>query len=217
MHLKKLLFFAFLLGSSQLVLAQEDAYDAYLNKKGKQEEGVEGGKTRPATAQWRQQYMQEMGASFYVFDFTQRYFFQGAPASATLMGIDYVGRFIVYEQNDNLSASVGTRSSLGLEFNSLWGSFFMLNLPILIEANLGRGSSLYNTSKVGLFAGLGPEFNLLTSSNPFLRTTQVGAVYSVGLRFQLFGNPYYLRYGRSIGNPSGTVPIATISFGNSFF
>lgn len=215
MNFKNVLFLAVLLLSSRPLLAQEDAYDAYLNKKGKQEGGEAGNKAKPAN--WRQQYMQEMGASFYVFDFSKRYFFAGAPASATLMGLDYVGRFIVYEQNDNLSASVGTRSSLGLEFNSIWGSFFMLNLPVLIEANIGRGSSLYNTSKVGLFAGLGPEFNLLTSSNPFLRTTQVGAVFAVGLRFQLFGNPYYLRYGQSIGPPSGSVPITTLSIGNSFF
>lgn len=214
MYLKKLLLLAILLSSSSLLLAQEDAYDEYLNKKDTKEGSSP---SKPKKADWRQHYMHEMGASFYVYDFTNRYFFPGAPSSATLMGIDYAGRFVVYEKTDNLSASVGTRSSLGLEFNSLWGSFFMLNLPVLVEGNLGRGSSLYNESKIGIFAGIGPEFNLLTSSNALLRTTQVGAVYSLGLRFQLFGNAYYLRYGQSIGTPSGSVAIRTLSIGNSFF
>jgi hypothetical protein len=90
----------------------------------------------------------------------------------------------------------------------------MLQLPLLTEVNLGRGSTLQNPRNLGVSAGLGPELTTLSGLN----ITQVNLTYSLALRFRLAGRPVYLRYGSSIGTIGrGDYQVYSLSLGNSFF
>lgn len=193
-------------------LAQEDAYDEYLNGK-KKSNGERT--TKNSSSDWRNRYLQDAGASYYWFDVNTVF----GPASIALPAVHYTGRLIVKERGDRYSMSLGTAPSLGLQFGN-FASYFMLSVPVLLEANIGLGSSLNNQNAVGAFVGLGPEFNLVRSWGEFalpIRFEQLGAVVSAGIRFRIRERGYYIRYGEAVWTPVQGGYFRTIAFGNALF
>lgn len=193
-----------------LVLAQVDPYDAYLNQK-KQPDGSTKPSRKLDGADFRDRFLQDVGANFYTFeDQTSRLF---------LPGIHYIGRYVWKEHSEKLSTTVGTHPSLGLQFGN-FASYFMFNVPVLLEVNLGKGSSRYNESGIGLSLGAGPEYSLTRSWGSFalpLRINQVTGVAAATLRFRLQHRDYYLRYSESFFTPVGALHIRSFAFGNSLF
>lgn len=194
-----------LMGLSTLspTTAQVDPYGVYLGKGDKTDGSINKNGT------FRDQLMQELGSAVY-FMIPQG---AGALYEISLPGICYSLRYPWHVRGDDFSISTGTYGTVGLNISNL-GSYFMLQLPILTEVNLGRGSTLQNPRNLGLSAGLGPELTTLSGLN----ITQVNLTYSLALRFRLAGRPVYLRYGSSIGTIGrGDYQVYSLSLGNSFF
>jgi hypothetical protein len=90
----------------------------------------------------------------------------------------------------------------------------MLQLPILTEVNLGRGSTRQNPRNLGISAGFGPEITAITGLN----AAQVNLSYSLAVRFRLAGRPVFLRYGSSVATLGrGDYQVYSVTLGNSFF
>ncbi|MBA4302963.1 MAG: hypothetical protein C0424_01925 [Sphingobacteriaceae bacterium] len=197
----RILFCLILLLGATAAKAQDDPYNSYLN---------EGRRSKPSSKNSRQslggfadRYMQDIGASFNAFNE------QGG--SFLLPGIQYIGRYNLYEKNDILGLALSTHPSLGFQADPFFGTFFMLNMPVLIEGTVGKGSNLFNQQWVGLSLGVGPEFNLLNRFNQF------GLSGAATFRFTLAQRAYFIRYSASLSRPTEGVYISSISFGNSLF
>lgn len=197
--LRNILFCSFLLLVG-LAQAQTDAYDQYLNQSKSEKSRKKSNKSGPVFAD---RYLQELGASFN--------FFSDPTGQIALPGIQYIGRYNLREADDKRSLSVSTHPSLGFQVDPFFGTFFMLNTPIMLEGTLGRGSTLFNEQAVGISLGVGPEFNLLNRFNQF------GVSAAATLRFRLGGRGYFIRYSTSVIEPSQQVYISALSFGNSLF
>ena len=183
--------------------AQVDPYGVYLGK------GEKTDDSKNQNGKFKDQLMQELGSAVY-FMIPQG---AGALYEISLPGICYSLRYPWHVQGDDFSISTGTYGTVGLNISNL-GSYFMLQLPLLTEVNLGRGSTLQNPRNLGVSAGLGPELTTLSGLN----ITQVNLTYSLALRFRLAGRPVYLRYGSSIGTIGrGDYQVYSLSLGNSFF
>ncbi len=189
-----------LLLSTLLANAQTDAYDEYLNQRPQSRRSEKPRRNGQAFAD---RYLNELGASFN--------FFTETGGQTVLPGIQYIGRYNLREIEDKRSLSVSAHPSLGFQADPFFGTFFMLNLPVMLEATIGRGSTLFNENAVGFSLGIGPEFNLLNRFNQF------GLSGAATFRFQLGGRSYFIRYGTSIAAPSKGVFISSVSFGNSLF
>ena len=181
--------------------SQDDPYDTYLNE-GQRTKARQKDQQR-SLGRFADRYMQDIGASFNSFND------QGG--SFLLPGIQYIGRYNLYEKKDALGLAVSSHPSLGFQADAFFGSFFMFNMPVLLEGTVGRGSSQYNEQWVGLSLGVGPEFNLLNRFNQF------GVSGAATFRFNLAGRPYFIRYSTSLARPTEGVYISSISFGNSLF
>lgn len=192
--------FCLLLFSVGLVQAQTDAYDQYLNQNKSEKGRQQRAKSGPAFAD---RYLQEVGASFN--------FFADPTGIISLPGIQYIGRYNLREVDDKRALSVSAHPSLGFQVDPFFGTFFMLNTPIMLEGTLGRGSTLFNEQAVGISLGVGPEFNLLNRFNQF------GVSAAATFRFRLGGRGYFIRYSTSVIEPSKQVYITALSFGNSLF
>ena len=183
--------------------AQVDPYGVYLGK------GEKTDYSKNQNGKFKDQLMQELGSAVY-FMIPQG---AGALYEISLPGICYSLRYPWHVRGDDFSVSTGTYGTVGLNISNL-GSYFMLQLPLLTEVNLGRGSTLQNPRNLGVSAGLGPELTTLSGLN----ITQVNLTYSFALRFRLAGRPVYLRYGSSIGSIGrGDYQVYSLSLGNSFF
>lgn len=199
-------------------LAQEDAYDEYLNgRKGsaKKPKRTNTTNTGKKAFDYRERYLQDAGASFYWFDVNTIF----GPANIALPGIHYIGRLVLNDNPDRYSLSIGTQPSLGLQFGN-FASYFLLAVPVTLEGNIGMGSSLYSEARFGAFAGLGPEFNLARSWGEFaipFRIDQVAAVGSVGIRFRIRERGYYLRYSEAFWAPVQGQYFRSIAFGNALY
>jgi hypothetical protein len=193
-------------------LAQEDAYNEYLYGKKRSSKAP---KKDQKSFDYRDRYLSEFGASFYWFDIATIY----GPATINMPGINYVGRLVLNENPDKYSLSIGTHPSLGLQFGN-FASYFMLSVPVLLEGNIGMGSSRYNEAPIGAFVGIGPEYNLARSWGEFawpVRIDQIAAVASAGIRFRIRGRGYYLRYGEAFWAPVQGQYFRTVAFGNALF
>lgn len=196
----RILFLFLLLLSCWQVNGQVDPYDQYLNQRPEQRPRRENTRNRPAFADL---YLQEIGASFN--------FFTETGGQTILPGIQYIGRYNLREIDDKRALSISGHPSLGFQADPFFGTFFMLNFPVMIESTFGRGSTQFNENAVGLSLGLGPEFNLLNRFNQF------GISAAATFRFQLGGRSYFIRYGTSVAPPTKNVFISSVSFGNSLF
>lgn len=198
-------------------LAQDDAYDEYLNgrKTSKKPNRTTSTAASSKAFNYRERYMQDAGASFYWFDANTIF----SPAVIALPGINYIGRLVLNENPDRYSLSLGTHPSLGIQFGN-FASYFLLTVPVMLEGNLGMGSSIYNAARIGAFVGVGPEYSLARSWGEFaipFRADQVAAVGSAGIRFQMRGRGYYLRYSEALWTPVRGQYFRTVAFGNSLF
>ena len=183
--------------------AQVDPYGVYLGKG----EKTDGSKNQ--NGKFKEQLMQELGSAVY-FMIPEG---AGTLYEISLPSICYSLRYPWHVRGDDFSISTGTYGTVGLNISNL-GSYFMLQLPMLTEVNLGRGSTRGNPRNLGVSAGLGPELTTLTGLN----ITQVNLSYSLALRFRLAGRPLYLRYGSSIGTIGrGDYQVYSMTIGNSLF
>lgn len=197
----RLLFCILFVASWGTAWSQDDPYNSYLN---------EGRRTRAiresnnaSLGGFADRYLQEIGASFNRFD---------EPRGALLLpGIQYIGRYNLLAKEDRMSLAVSSHPSIGFQVDPWFGSFFMFNMPLLLEGTVGRGSSLFNEQWVGLSLAAGPEFNLLNRFNQF------GLTGAATFRFKLAGRGYFIRYSASLTRPTEGVYISSISFGNSLF
>lgn len=197
----RILLCVFLLAFCTTAWSQDDPYNAYLND-GNRTKSARENKNR-SLGRFADRYMQDIGASFNSFND------QGG--SFLLPGIQYIGRYNLYEKNDVFGLALSSHPSLGFQADAFFGTYFMLNTPVLVEGTVGRGSSQFNQQWVGLSLGVGPEFNLLNRFNQF------GVSGAATFRFNLAGRPYFIRYSASLVRPTEGVYISSISFGNSLF
>lgn len=183
--------------------AQVDPYGVYLGK------GENTDRSTSKIGDFKDQLMQELGSAVY-FMIPEG---AGTLYEISLPGICYSLRYPWHVRGDDFSISTGTYGTVGLNISNL-GSYFMLQLPMLTEVNLGRGSTRGNPRNLGVSAGLGPELTTLTGLN----ITQVNLSCSLALRFRLAGRPLYLRYGSSIGTIGrGDYQVYSMTIGNSLF
>ena len=119
-------------------------------------------------------------------------------------GFVYSPRLNVVE-NDNLSVSIGIPMSLafsyslsdysnGYDQNSSVG--VLVNIPLLVNLNMGRGSTKENTSKIGYFIGAGGGFHhsdllidsyydvITVSNNTFGIDANAGLRIGVGQKYR---------------------------------
>jgi hypothetical protein len=199
-------------------LAQDDAYDEYLNgRKGsaKKPNRSNATNTGKKAFDYRERYLQDAGASFYWFDVNTVF----GPANIALPGINYVGRLVINKNPELIGLSVGTHPSLGLQFGN-FASYFLLSVPVMFEGTIGLGSNLYNESPVGAFVGLGPEYSMARSWGEFalpFRVDQLAIVGSAGIRFRIRDRGYYLRYSESFGSTVERQFFRSVAIGNSLF
>jgi len=209
---KIFLFALFLCFGLSPALAQENAYDEYLNGK---KRSAKTSKNDKKPSNYRERYLQDAGVSFYWFDVNSVF----GPVTIAMPGINYIGRLVLNQNPDKYSLSVGTHPSLGLQFGNL-GSFFMLTIPVMLEGTIGLGSSLFNEAPIGAFIGFGPEYNIVRSWGELalpVRIDQLAAVASAGIRFRIRDRGYYLRYSEAFWAPVQGQYFRTVSFGNSLF
>jgi hypothetical protein len=176
------------------------------------------------------EFMQELTTGFYQyqipFDPTNLY---KLPDQVWLQGFNYVPRYVLWTKGDLLSMTAGSNLGLAIQFSNL-GSIFMINVPLSFELNLGRGSMSENDDPVGVYAGLGVEYNFVNDLLPkayydpdgnIVETVnnlnQWGLQWTAGIRARVAGRPFVLRISRTLGVPSQKVTLTHLGFGVSLF
>jgi hypothetical protein len=109
---------------------------------------------RPA----RPEFMQELTTGLYWYQPTATSLGPGL----VLQGFNYSPRYAFWSPNDLMSVSAGSNLGLALQWSN-FGSLFMVNVPLLVELNLGRGSLADRDDAVGFFGGLGLEYNFINN------------------------------------------------------
>jgi hypothetical protein len=174
--------------------------------------------------------MQELTTGFYMYqmpyDPTNLY---DLPPQVLLQGFNYVPRYALWTKGDLLSLTAGSNLGLAIQLSNL-GSVFMINAPLSLELNLGRGSMADNDDPVGVYAGLGVEYNFVNDLLPKAyfdandnliekvnNLSQWGLQWTAGIRVRVAGRPYVLRISRTLGTPSQKVILNHLGFGISMF
>ncbi len=115
---------------------------------------------------------------------------------------DYVASGFTYSprvnfvENDKMSVAVGIPLTLGSSVSSDYysdygeSSGFVLNVPVIVSLNMGRGSTKENRQKFGYFFGAGFAYNFedfteayLFSTSESRTTNAVGPAANGGVRF----------------------------------
>ncbi|MFM7589643.1 MAG: hypothetical protein ACKO55_11075 [Bacteroidota bacterium] len=133
-----------------------------------------------------------------------------------LQGFNYVPRYALWKGGDIVSLTAGSNLGFALQISN-FGSLFMVNVPLNFELNLGRGSMADNDDPVGIYAGLGIEYNFV--NNLFLASdlNQFGLQWTGGIRAKFQGRPMVVRISRTLGTPSQKVAITHLGLGISMF
>jgi hypothetical protein len=127
---------------------------------------------------------------------------------------------LFHDITETQSISVDINPSLWLNYNSQLGFLTLVDIPLMLNYNLGhRITNNYNVdSPIGLFAGLGYEYSYNSFS---LNAKELhGPAAQIGLRFQFLdrGRSYYakLRVYQPISNGQVDYPIINIGIGQNF-
>jgi len=215
-----------LLGVHGEVQAQGGAIDRYAaGSRSKPRAGRSESSHRMAR-QARPEFMQELTTGLYWYQPTNL----SSGSGLVLQGFNYSPRYAFWAPNELMSVSAGSNLGLALQWSNL-GSLFMVNVPMLLELNLGRGSLADRDDAVGFFGGFGLEYNFinnfwvkrdLDNSGNIIREyysnlNQWGLLYSAGARVLLGGRPYALRFSQSLGVPSQNVRVTQVGLGTSLY
>lgn len=212
--------------------AQSPDLDRYTSSKGNRKTRSSSGRSEGghSWADRHPEFMQEFTTGIYSYQipFDQTNLFD-MPPQILLQGFNYVPRYALWTKGDLLSVTAGTNLGLALQFSNL-GSIFMINSPLSFELNLGRGSMADNDDPVGVYAGLGVEYNFVNDLLPraYIDTnsqrietvdnlSQWGLQWTGGIRARVAGRPYVLRISRTLGVPSQKVTLTHLGFGVSMF
>lgn len=225
---KKLIVVAFLIFFSTLRLfGQSKELDRYVNSQNGDQKSNRLNKIGGDALNFTQKIMHELSGGYNQYllpynisDFSNLRFLQS---------INYIPRYPVWKGGDLTSLTIGSDIGVALQFSNM-GNIFVLNLPLNLEFNVGRGSSLLNDDLAGVFVGLGAGYNFANKMIPifvedssgfwlseFENLSQFGLHWSAGIRVLLFKRPYSIRLSQSLFEPTQQVNISTISFGISFY
>ncbi len=211
------------------VLAQSPDLDRYTSSKGTRKAKMTNSENEEGDswASKHPEFMQELTTSLYWYQIPTDLILM--PPQFFLKGFNYVPRYALWKGGDILSLTAGTNLGFALQFSNI-GSLFMVNVPLNFELNLGRGSLADNDDPIGVYAGLGLEYNFV--NNFFLRyyeddsgnsyekisdLNQFGLQWTGGIRVKFQGRPLVVRVSRTLGNPSRKVAITHLGFGISMF
>jgi len=215
------------------VQAQSTDLDRYTSAKGQQRRARSSSTQGDGGYGWSErhpEFMQELTTGIYLYqmpyDPTNLY---SLPPQVLLQGFNYVPRYALWNKGDLMSLTAGSNLGLAIQFSNL-GSVFMINAPLGLELNLGRGSMADNDDPVGVYAGLGGEYNFVNDLLPKAyfdangtlvekvnNLSQWGLQWTAGIRVRVAGRPYVLRISRTLGTPTQKVILTHLGFGVSMF
>jgi len=102
-------------------------------------------------------------------------------------GSIYSPRINILQVGEGMTTSIGTHFALALntqdEGSSTSQSFIGIELPIMLELNLGANSHPNNNNSFGGFLGIGYGFSSLSQADPG-EVMVKGVFYNAGLRFK---------------------------------
>lgn len=145
-------------------------------------------------------------------------------------------KYAFYAPIENFSVSVGSPTSLGLDFFiGSFGNFYgiLLNVPVMFDVNFGALATPKNNKPVGIFGGAGVNFNYagFTVNGNGINFTTFGPKFHAGFKWTRFGTVQGLRLGYTynfpkspetangiiIENPSNSRYLISISYSVSLF
>lgn len=181
--------------------AQDSTYSEYLN----QGKSV---KTLAKNLDWKERFFFGAGGGIYLLKGqTDTYMLD-----AFLPLVSIAPRYNLKEFSDNRSLSIASNAGFILQFGSQ-GNFSALNLPLLVEYNVGHLATKLADFPVGLGLGLGAEFlgaNFLGD-----KVRHWAGIGSAAAYFSLGGRSYYLRASKSLTYSNG-FNSTFLSLGNVF-
>lgn len=154
-------------------------------------------------------FSHSLGAGFYV----------SPSASAYAPAIVYSPRLNFLELADEATISVGTHLGLGLLYNSREGaSSYALDLPVVVEFNLGHGAHPDTRSSFGGYAGFGFGISKIGSSGAFGAdyNDAAGVVLNGGLRALIQERPLDLRVSYLLNVKEGFGNVIGLGISYSF-
>jgi hypothetical protein len=232
MRLPLVLFLVSFFSLPSLGHAQSPDLDRYTSSKGQRRarSSPEFSQEGSSWSERHPEFMQELTTGIYLYQIpSDPTNLISLPTQIMLQGFNYVPRYALWTREDILSLTAGTNLGLALQLSNL-GSVFMINVPLNFELNLGRGSMTNNDDPVGIYAGLGVEYNFVNDLLPkaymdvsgnVIETVnnlnQWGLQWTAGFRAKVAGRPYVLRISRTLGVPSQKVVLTHLGFGVSLF
>jgi len=236
MHLNKKSYKLALIGLifwlNQAANAQSPDLDRYTSSKGTRKAKAMNSENEDGDtwASRHPEFMQELTTGLYWYQIpTASVDVLPMSSQIFLQGFNYVPRYALWKGGDIVSLTAGSNVGFALQISN-FGSLFMVNVPLNFELNLGRGSMADNDDPVGIYAGLGMEYNFV--NNLFLDTyedvngntyqklsdlNQFGLQWTGGIRAKFQGRPMVVRISRTLGTSSQKVAITHIGLGISMF
>lgn len=131
----------------------------------------------------------------------------GSKYSASF-GYCFTPRFNFYQFKNIASLSIGTHAAIGKTFSyndkEVWYAPILIDIPVLLEFNLGNSATNYAKSIFGAFVGIGFGYNntsynsdaskLLNGASLEASNSNIGMVFNLGLRVFMRNSPITFRY-----------------------
>jgi hypothetical protein len=121
-------------------------------------------------------------------------------------GFTYSPRVNVVELHDEATISVGTHLGAGIQYSRYGNSFWVLDLPLAVELNLGHASSPLSDANFGAFLGGGYNFMQIRDLHydPAFSPAPVhGPMVNGGIRAFVFDIPFTLRAAYTLNVSKG--------------